>query len=145
MLGSSFRGSRNRFGCGSFFAAGLDGTVRQESCGKMILADLREGRFREGCLTGGRQMCWVEGMNYRITLVEEPEGGFSVFCDDISGCCSQGDTREEAIENIRSCIQEMLECMAEDGIEPEPWEFDGFEGAASVEHLEIEAFEEAFA
>jgi len=86
-------------------------------------------------------------MKYRITLVEEPKGGFSVFCKDIRGCCSQGETREEAIANIRSAISEILECMGDHGIKPEPDNFDDdeFEGAVSVEHAVIEEHEEAFA
>ena len=50
-------------------------------------------------------------MKYRITLVEEPEGGWSVWCDDLRGCASQGETREEAIENIRIAIREYLESL----------------------------------
>jgi predicted RNase H-like HicB family nuclease len=53
-------------------------------------------------------------MKYRITLVEEDEGGWSVWCDDLPGCCSQGETREEAVENIRIAIQEYLEVVEED-------------------------------
>jgi len=59
-------------------------------------------------------------MKYRITLVEEDEGGWSVWCDDLPGCCSQGETREEAVENIRMAICEMLEVMREEGVTPEP-------------------------
>ena len=89
-------------------------------------------------------------MKYRITLVDDPEDisgdRYAVFCDDIDGCCSQGATREDAIANIRSAISEMLECMNEHGIKPrraKPGET--FDGAASVEHIEIEEHEEAFA
>ncbi len=46
-------------------------------------------------------------MNYRITLVESDEG-WAVWCDDLPGCCSQGDTREEAIANIRNAITDWL-------------------------------------
>ena len=37
-------------------------------------------------------------VKYRITLVESAEG-WAVWCDDLPGCCSQGDTRDEAMEN----------------------------------------------
>ena len=46
-------------------------------------------------------------MNYRITLVESDEG-WAVWCDDLPGCFSQGDTREEAIANIRNAITDWL-------------------------------------
>ena len=47
-------------------------------------------------------------MQYRITLVESEEG-VAVWCDDLPGCCSQGTTREEALENIRVAIGEWLD------------------------------------
>jgi predicted RNase H-like HicB family nuclease len=37
-----------------------------------------------------------------------------VWCDDLRGCASQGETREEAIENIRIAIREYLESLEED-------------------------------
>jgi len=55
-------------------------------------------------------------MKYRITLVEDIEGGWSVSCDDIPGCHSQGDTREEAVENIRIAIREMLDFLRDEGL-----------------------------
>ena len=51
-------------------------------------------------------------MNYSVTLVESDEG-FAVWCDELPGCCSQGATREEALENIRDAIREYLEARAE--------------------------------
>ena len=42
---------------------------------------------------------------YRVTLVHS-EGGFSVWCDALPGCCSQGATRTEALANIRQAIRE---------------------------------------
>jgi predicted RNase H-like HicB family nuclease len=44
-------------------------------------------------------------MKYRVTLVE-PEEGFAVWCDDLPGCNSQGETREEALANIKKAISE---------------------------------------
>ena len=52
-------------------------------------------------------------MRYHITLVESDEG-WAVWCDDLPGCNSQGDTREEAIANIRIAIREWLEVAEED-------------------------------
>lgn len=49
-------------------------------------------------------------MNYKITIVESEEG-FAVWCDDLPGCASQGATKEEAVENIRSAIAEYLEAI----------------------------------
>ena len=44
-------------------------------------------------------------MKYRVTLVESEEG-FAVWCDDLPGCNSQGETREEALTNIKEAISE---------------------------------------
>jgi predicted RNase H-like HicB family nuclease len=46
-------------------------------------------------------------MKYKIRL-EKTEEGYSVSCPGLPGCWSQGDTEEEAIENIRDAIKEYL-------------------------------------
>jgi predicted RNase H-like HicB family nuclease len=46
-------------------------------------------------------------MNYKVLLRESVEG-YSVSCPDLPGCWSQGETEEEAIENIQDAIQEYL-------------------------------------
>jgi predicted RNase H-like HicB family nuclease len=51
-------------------------------------------------------------MKYRITLVESEEG-WAVWCDDLPGCCSQGATRVEALDNIRAAIREYLDAQPE--------------------------------
>ena len=56
----------------------------------------------------------IKGMKYRVTVVESEEG-FAVWCDDLPGCCSQGATKEEALENIREAIREYLEAQEEIG------------------------------
>jgi predicted RNase H-like HicB family nuclease len=60
-------------------------------------------------------------MTYRVALLESDEG-FSVSVPGLPGCLSQGRTKEEALENIRSAIQEYLEVrdeiFREMGVEP---------------------------
>ena len=46
-------------------------------------------------------------MKYKIRL-EKSEEGYSVSCPGLPGCWSQGDTEEEAIENIQDAIKEYL-------------------------------------
>lgn len=46
-------------------------------------------------------------MKYKI-LLEKSEEGYSVSCPGLPGCWSQGDTEEEAIENIQDAIREYL-------------------------------------
>ena len=47
-------------------------------------------------------------MKYRVVLIQSDEG-FSVSCPALKGCHSQGSTREEALENIRTAIREWLD------------------------------------
>jgi predicted RNase H-like HicB family nuclease len=52
-------------------------------------------------------------MTCRIRLLETEEG-WSVSCMDLPGCHSQGDSREEALANIREAIALWLEVEAEE-------------------------------
>jgi len=47
---------------------------------------------------------------YKV-LLRESEEGFAVSCPGLPGCWSQGATEAEALENIRSAIQEYLEAV----------------------------------
>lgn len=49
-------------------------------------------------------------MKYAVTLVESEEG-VAAWCDDLPGCVSQGETKTEALANIRIAIQEYLEAI----------------------------------
>jgi len=62
--------------------------------------------------------------NFRIQLFESDEG-WSVSCPDLHGCHSQGETREEALANIREAIKLWLEVEAEES------------GIRNVENLEV--------
>lgn len=46
-------------------------------------------------------------MVYKVVL-QQSEEGYSVHCPGLPGCWSQGETEEEALENIRSAIEEYL-------------------------------------
>ena len=51
-------------------------------------------------------------MKYKV-LVQQSEEGFSVSCPGLPGCWSQGQTEQEAIENIRDAVQEYLAAIEE--------------------------------
>jgi predicted RNase H-like HicB family nuclease len=51
-------------------------------------------------------------MRYKVVLVRSDEG-VSVSVPGLPGCWSQGSTDEEALENIRTAIQEYLSVVAE--------------------------------
>jgi predicted RNase H-like HicB family nuclease len=48
-------------------------------------------------------------MKFRVELIPEKEGGFSAVCPELPGCQSQGETREEALANIKEAIELYLE------------------------------------
>jgi predicted RNase H-like HicB family nuclease len=51
-------------------------------------------------------------MKYSLVL-QRSEEGYSVSCPGLPGCWSQGQTEEEALENIRDAIREYLEAVRE--------------------------------
>jgi len=51
-------------------------------------------------------------MNYKVRL-QKSEEGYSVWCPGLPGCWSQGETEEEALENIRDAIAEYLAAVDE--------------------------------
>jgi predicted RNase H-like HicB family nuclease len=65
---------------------------------------------------------YPEVMTYRVLLIETEEG-FAVGCPALPGCWSQGATREEALENIRDAIREVLEVKHD--LEAEQWREEG--------------------
>jgi predicted RNase H-like HicB family nuclease len=53
----------------------------------------------------------------RQVLMYPGEDGFWVVeCPSLPGCISQGETREEAVTNIREAIDLYIEALDEDGI-----------------------------
>lgn len=51
-------------------------------------------------------------MRYKVAL-QRTEEGFSVSCPGLPGCWSQGDTEEEALENIQDAIREYMAAVEE--------------------------------
>ena len=55
-------------------------------------------------------------MRYRLSVVVEKDAdGYFVFCPELQGCYSQGDTYEGAIENIEDAIRLHIEDRIENG------------------------------
>ena len=52
--------------------------------------------------------------NYTVIFEKEIEGGYRAFCPVLKGCHSQGDTFEEAVENITVAISLYLDSLKED-------------------------------
>jgi len=71
-------------------------------------------------------------MKFKVIVWEDEEdGGYVVECPALPGCISQGDTIEEALENIKDAIQGWLEVATERG-EPET-------KISSAREIEVEA------
>ena len=60
-------------------------------------------------------------MKYTIVIEKGQESGFVAYCPALKGCVSQGTTREETLENIRSAVEVYVEALMEDGL-PVPTE-----------------------
>ena len=56
-------------------------------------------------------------MSHRFTVIFEhvEDGGYHVFCPALAGCHSQGDTLEEATDNIREAIGAYIESLMSHG------------------------------
>ncbi len=50
---------------------------------------------------------------YKVVLEPCEEGGYVVSCPAIPGCHSQGETKEEAMANIKEAIEGCLEVLNE--------------------------------
>jgi predicted RNase H-like HicB family nuclease len=56
-------------------------------------------------------------MKLKVVLWEDEEdGGYVVECPALPGCVSQGDTVDEALENIKDAIRGWLEVASERGM-----------------------------
>jgi len=53
-------------------------------------------------------------VNLRIILEPSDEGGFTALVPALPGCISEGDSREEALANIREAIRLYLEPESDD-------------------------------
>ena len=56
-------------------------------------------------------------MSYHVNVVFiKNENGYYAHCPELPGCHSQGDTYEEARENIKEALELYLETMSKDEI-----------------------------
>ena len=53
-------------------------------------------------------------MKLRVVLEPSDEGGFTAIVPSLPGCLSEGDTREEALANIRDAVRLYLEPVDDD-------------------------------
>ena len=53
-------------------------------------------------------------MNLKIVLEPSEDGGYTVIVPSLPGCISEGDTKDEAIKNIKEAIALYLEPVDDD-------------------------------
>ncbi len=65
-------------------------------------------------------------MKIKVYLEPSDEGGYTVFVPSLPGCISEGETKEEAIKNIKEAIELYLEPVEDDIL-----------GVSNAEELEL--------
>jgi predicted RNase H-like HicB family nuclease len=60
-------------------------------------------------------------MKYTVIIEKGRESGYVVYAPVLKGCVSQGETKEEALRNIKEAIEVYIEALLEDGL-PVPTE-----------------------
>lgn len=55
----------------------------------------------------------------KLTIVLEPqqEGGFNAYVPSLPGCISEGETKEEAVKNIKEAVELYLEADTNELVE----------------------------
>jgi predicted RNase H-like HicB family nuclease len=53
-------------------------------------------------------------MKLKAILEPSDDGGYTVYVPALPGCLSEGDTKEEALKNIREAIELYLEPVEDD-------------------------------
>lgn len=67
-------------------------------------------------MTEKQQAPPASGRKFKVLLIEEPEGGYSVEVPELPGCFTEGDTLQEALANAR----EAIECYLDPSAPPQP-------------------------
>ena len=53
-------------------------------------------------------------MRFKVVLEPSDEGGFTVYIPSLPGCISEGETVEEALQNIQEAAELYLEPVEDD-------------------------------
>jgi predicted RNase H-like HicB family nuclease len=54
-------------------------------------------------------------MNLKLsTVVEKDDSGYIAYCPELKGCMSQGNSHDEALNNLKEAIDLYLETLSED-------------------------------
>ena len=67
-------------------------------------------------------------MHFKVLLEPSEQGGFTVYVPSLPGCISEGESVEEALENIKEAIELYLEPVEDDWV---------MEENAAVQEIEV--------
>ena len=71
-------------------------------------------------------------LKYDVIFEEQPDGGYTVTVPSLAGCISEGDTFEQAKENIEDAIKLYVEDLAADGEETPVGDTSVFMGQVTI-------------
>ena len=55
-------------------------------------------------------------MKYTVIVEEGRESGYVAYAPALKGCVSQGETKEEALRNVKEAMEAYVEALLEDGL-----------------------------
>ena len=53
-------------------------------------------------------------MKYAILLEKQREGGYTARCMEVPGAISQGETKKDAVKNVKEALELVLEVIKEE-------------------------------
>ena len=55
-------------------------------------------------------------MKYTVIIEQGRESGCVVYCPALKGCVSQGETKEDALKNIKEAMEVYIEALVGNGL-----------------------------
>ena len=55
-------------------------------------------------------------MKYTVIIEQGRESGYVAYCPALRGCVSQGETKDEALRNIKEAMEAYIEALLKDGL-----------------------------
>lgn len=103
--------------------------LRQKNCkhiygllgGDMHINDLHSPKnVFKYCPLCGKKLKTKQTYKYRVTITPDRYSGYISSVDALKGCISYGNTREEALKNVKDCATLYLKVLEQDGREIPP-------------------------
>jgi predicted RNase H-like HicB family nuclease len=76
-----------------------------------------------------KELEYYMGLNYKVEIVPDIEGGFALRCPELPGCATCADTVSDGLDMLKDAKREWIAACIEDGITvPEPDSLDLYSG-----------------